>query len=329
MSFDRAALNRATQAHGPVMRVVIVRVRGSTPREVGASMLVWRDGQSGTIGGGELEFQAASRARKQAQARALVTLPLGPELGQCCGGAVTLLMERFDVKDTAMALPYARPLDPGDDPDNRPASVTRLLESWRDGAKPAPTLLDGWFVEPEHAPAHALWIYGAGHVGRAIVSVMAPLADWQITWVDTTPSRYPETREPGVTCLPAVNPADAVAFAPDHAEHLILTYSHEIDLEICHRLLARDFGYAGLIGSDTKWARFRSRLAALGHTPENIKRITCPIGDPALGKEPHVIAIGVAADLLGRRSANAATDGTSSSRGDTDMKKDHQHGLAP
>ncbi len=322
MSFDRSALARATHAHGPVMRVVIVRVRGSTPREVGASMLVWPGGQSGTIGGGELEFQAAARARKQAQPRALVTLPLGPELGQCCGGAVTLLMERFDIADTAMPLPYARPLDPHDDPADMPQSVARLVQ---DGALDGPTVLEGWFIEPELRPAHSLWIYGAGHVGRAIVGVMAPLPDWRITWVDTSPSRYPATREPGVSYFPAVKPADAVRHAPDHAEHLIVTYSHEMDLEICHRLLSRDFAYAGLIGSDTKWARFRTRLAQLGHGPAHISRITCPIGDPGLGKHPQAIAVGVAADLLtrARAASHAAKDGAT---GDMTMTQDADQG---
>ena len=86
--------------------------------------------------------------------------------------------------------------------------------------------------------------------------------------------------------------------APAEAEHLVLTYSHALDLEICHRLLGHGFRAAGLIGSATKWARFRSRLAALGHAPEQVARIRCPIGDPALGKHPQAIAVGVAAEIL-------------------------------
>ena len=101
-----------------------------------------------------------------------------------------------------------------------------------------------------------------------------------------------------VTVLPAVTPAELVRHAPERAAHLIVTYSHALDLELCHRLLSRGFDFAGLIGSATKWARFRSRLRALGHAPETIARITCPIGDPALGKHPQQIAIGVAAQLM-------------------------------
>jgi xanthine dehydrogenase accessory factor len=96
-------------------------------------------------------------------------------------------------------------------------------------------------------------------------------------------------------------PEAAVALAPVEAEHLVLTYSHALDLALCDALLRRGFGALGLIGSATKWARFRSRLAALGHGAEAIARIDCPIGNPALGKHPQAIAVGVAADLLARR----------------------------
>ena len=89
-----------------------------------------------------------------------------------------------------------------------------------------------------------------------------------------------------------------VPHAPQNAHHLILTYSHALDLALCNALLGRGFAFAGLIGSATKWARFKNRLSAMGHGPVAINRITCPIGDPALGKHPQMIAIGVAAALL-------------------------------
>jgi xanthine dehydrogenase accessory factor len=106
--------------------------------------------------------------------------------------------------------------------------------------------------------------------------------------------------------VPAADPALLADHAPSGAEHLVLTYSHALDLELCHRLLSRGFGRLGLIGSATKWARFRSRLAALGHSPAQIARIDCPIGDPGLGKHPQAIAIGVAGALL-RRPATIAS----------------------
>jgi xanthine dehydrogenase accessory factor len=119
-----------------------------------------------------------------------------------------------------------------------------------------------------------------------------------ITWVDLGPDRFPARVPEGVTALPAAEPAALVRFAPPSADHLVLTRSHELDLQLCHALLAHGFASLGLIGSSTKMARFRSRLGALGHTAAQIARIACPIGDPSLGKHPQAIAVGVAAALI-------------------------------
>ena len=298
MSFDLEALKVAVARHQRVTRVVIADLRGSSPREVGAAMLVWQDGQSGTIGGGALEHAAAQAARDQREPRRLTRHALGPELGQCCGGAVSLLSEIYDAEAVA-ALEgevIARQVSGAAE---MPLAVRRILGAVRDrGAGPAPALIEGWMVEPVLRPARDLWIWGAGHVGRALVDVLSPLPDLAITWVDTGLERFPNDVPQAVTVLPAVNPTDLVRHAPVRAAHLIVTYSHALDLELCHRLLSHGFDFAGLIGSATKWARFRSRLRALGHAPEAIARITCPIGDPALGKHPQQIAIGVAAQLM-------------------------------
>ncbi|MFT7593733.1 MAG: xanthine dehydrogenase accessory factor [Paracoccaceae bacterium] len=297
MGFDVDALRAAVLRKGRVVRVVIAGLRGSSPREVGAAMLVWDGGQSGTIGGGALEFEAAEAARGQDVTARLSQHALGPDLGQCCGGAVTLLSEVYDLAavdrldgDVVARAVGARAL---------PLSVGRLLAQARgQGVQPVAQLLDGWMIEPVHWPARKVWIWGAGHVGRALVDVLAPMPDIAITWVDTAPERFPEVVPDGVTVVPAVHPADLVQHAPVGAEHLVLTYSHALDLELCHRLLAHDFAFAGLIGSATKKARFRSRLAALGHGAERIGRITCPIGEPGLGKHPQMIAVGVATAML-------------------------------
>ena len=135
-------------------------------------------------------------------------------------------------------------------------------------------------------------------MGRAIVGVMAPLPHVAITWADTGPARFPEPPPEGVEIIAAADLPRLMAHAPVHAHHLILTYSHEIDLALCHAALTRGFASCGLIGSATKWARFRSRLAALGHGDAEISRILCPIGDPALGKHPQAIALGVAGRLV-------------------------------
>lgn len=304
MGFDRDALAAAVARHGHVTRVVIAAIQGSSPREVGAAMLVWEGGQSGTIGGGALEYEAAAQARRIKSAR-LSRHPLGPQLGQCCGGAVTLLSEVYDAAAQARLEGdvVARPAGAAS---QMPLSVKRLLAAARNsGARPDPQLIDGWMVEPVHRPSRPLWLWGAGHVGRAIAGVMAPLPEFEITWIDTAPERFPDPLPEGVTALPAAEPGLLVSRAPDDAMHLVLTYSHALDLDLCHRLLTHRFVWAGLIGSATKWARFRARLAALGHPPEQIARITCPIGEPALGKHPQAIALGVAAALLRLPPAHA------------------------
>ncbi len=297
MGFDLEALREAVKTHGKVTRVVIAAIKGSSPREVGAAMLVWQGGQSGTIGGGTLEYQAAEAARSQTVPSRLTQHALGPDLGQCCGGAVSLLTEVYDL-DALNALDdtiIARSASSTE----MPLSVKRLMAQARgQGTVPQPQLLDGWMVEPVHKPTRKLWIWGAGHVGRALVDVLSPLPELAITWVDTGPERFPNHVPASVTAVPVAKPAELVRHAPRDAEHLVLTYSHNLDLELCNRLLTHGFGFAGLIGSATKWARFRSRLAALGHAPERIGRITCPIGDPGLGKHPQMIAVGVAAQLL-------------------------------
>jgi len=303
--FDLDALRTAVRQHGAVARVVIADVKGSSPREVGAAMLVWAggqsEGQSGTIGGGALEWQAATRARAMlgAGGTRLDHEALGPSLGQCCGGAVTLLTEVYDVQN----LP-----DAGDviaratESSAMPLAVKRLIDRARgQGVMPSPQLLQGWMVEPVARPTRQLWVWGAGHVGRALVEVLAPLPGLAITWVDTAPERFPETLLDNARALPVPDPGLAVALAPKDAEHLILTYSHALDLDLCHRLLNHGFSACGLIGSATKWARFRARLGALGHSTQSIARIDCPIGNPSLGKHPQAIAIGVASAFLSRR----------------------------
>ena len=304
--FDLAGLRASVAEHGRVARVVIAAFDGSSPREVGAAMLVWPDGQSGTIGGGALEWQAAARARAMLDGTLVQRLdrePLGPKLGQCCGGVVTLLTEVFDAA-SILHLPddiFARPVSGA----AMPLAVSRMLAQARgQGRLPPSGLVQGWMVEPIAKPLREIWIWGAGHVGRAIVDVLAPLPDIAITWVDVDATRFPDAVPDGVTILPAAQPALLAAHAPADAEHLILTYSHELDLALCHATLTRGFHRCGLLGSKTKWARFRSRLAALGHGPNDIARIDCPIGDPGLGKHPQMIAIGVAASVLRHKHAS-------------------------
>jgi xanthine dehydrogenase accessory factor len=311
MALDPSALGHAVAARGRVVRVVVAATAGSAPREAGAAMLVWQDGQEGTIGGGALEFEAAARARAllgAAPARVRVDrLPLGPGLGQCCGGAVTLVSELFDAATLAgLRIEAGLALRPAGGAAEPPLAVARIVARARgEGVLPATQLVQGWLVEPVVRPRRALWIWGAGHVGRALVAVLAPLPDVALTWIDTGPARFPDDVPPGVAVRVAPDPVALVAEAPRGAEHLVLTYSHALDLALCHALLAHGFARCGLIGSATKRARFRARLAALGHEPAAVARIDCPIGDPALGKHPQAIAIGVGAALLRQPAARA------------------------
>ena len=289
MTLDAPALAAAIATHGPLVRILVARTSGSTPRGPGTSMFVTATMTEGTIGGGTLEHQAIARARDilASGQDTMATLPLGPALGQCCGGSVTLLWERL-----ATPPEQVRPL-PGPRPDSLPPAPPPPDHP--------PSLRDGWIAEalPALPP---LWIWGAGHVGRALVHTIAPLQAHAITWIDLAHDRFPAAISPNITTIPTEDPARLAAFAPPDAHHLILTRSHDLDLALCHALLARGFASCGLIGSATKWARFRSRLQSLGHPPHKIASIACPIGDPTLGKHPQAIAIGVTAALLKSQS---------------------------
>ena len=293
MSLNTASLQAALATHGALVRILVTRTAGSAPRGAGTSMFVTATDAIGTIGGGTLEHQAITRARDilATQHDATATIPLGPALGQCCGGSVTLLWERLAAPPAAV-----RPL-PGPRPTTPPPSPPPPGHP--------PLLRDGWIAESTPA-LPPLWIWGAGHVGRALIHTIAPLDTFRITWIDRAPDRFPPTIPATVTTLPAADAARLAPFAPPEAHHLILTRSHDLDLSLCHALLLRGFASCGLIGSATKWARFRSRLQTLGHAAHKISSIACPIGDPTLGKHPQAIAIGVTAALLRAQAARPA-----------------------
>lgn len=247
--------------------VEILATKGSTPRDAGTAMKVTPKGTEGTIGGGALEHQAIERARLLLAVNGreeTQTLPLGPGLGQCCGGAVTLRFTRT----------------------SHPVDQIGLTQQLIRKPPPNPVLL---------------WIWGAGHVGRAVINACHPQT-FKITWVDDHIDRFPERVRESVTVTPAADMPRLAARAPAHAHHLIFTYSHDIDLALCAALLKRGFASCGLIGSTTKWARFQKRLRAAGLNPAPI---TCPIGDKSLGKRPDAIASGTVRMLLSHLKAPA------------------------
>lgn len=240
--------------------VEIIETKGSAPRDAGTAMKVTAHAITGTIGGGALEHQAIAIARDMLTHEAADitrSFPLGPNLGQCCGGSVKLLFTS-EKRSTDMASFNVHPVIA-----NRPH------------------------------PAF-LWLWGAGHVGRAVVRACPPQAV-KLTWVDDAADRFPDGPLGQNARLVAADMPLLASRAPTYAHHLIFTYSHDIDLALCAALLRRGAASIGLIGSDTKRARFFKRLRAMGLDPAPI---TCPIGDKSLGKQPDAIARGVVADLL-------------------------------
>ncbi|MCX7567342.1 xanthine dehydrogenase accessory protein XdhC [Sulfitobacter sp. F26169L] len=239
--------------------VRVTRTRGSAPRDAGTAMRVTATDCTGTIGGGALEYRAIATARRllaAGQTDHTETIPLGPGLGQCCGGAVSLHYG-VDVAQT-----------------DEPAFAPHVLA-------------------PDHTIC-PLWIWGAGHVGRAVIK-SCPAQAFDITWIDSAPERFPDTTPDHVTQMPTLNMPRLGANAPSDAWHLVFTYSHDIDLALCAALLRRGAAGIGLIGSETKRVRFSKRLRAMGLDPS---AITCPIGDKTLGKAPHQIAHGTVNALL-------------------------------
>ena len=262
----QAATRWLNESHEAVV-IEVTQAQGSAPREAGTRMLVSTKEAIGTIGGGHLELKAIARAREMLRTNELAShtehFPLGPALGQCCGGAVTL---GYDV-----------------------------LEA---------TSLARW---PSAPPLFHLQLYGAGHVGRAIATLLATL-DVSVDWIDERESEFPATTTLGTKWPPHIRQicVDAVEaevrLAPAGAFYLVLTHDHDLDLRITEAILKRaDFAYLGLIGSKTKRQRFIHRFEQRGIDPEAIARMTCPIGvGGASGKEPERIAISVVAQLLQR-----------------------------
>lgn len=255
------------------MLVSVDQSKGSVPREAGTRMVVGLEAVLGTLGGGHLELKAVERARALlldgaasagGSAPVLDRYALGPSLGQCCGGAVVLRSE--------------------------PLSAAALA-AW-----------------PEAEPRFTLWLYGAGHVGRAIAKLLVDL-DCRVCWIDEREEEWAAVAR----SLPEVwsarhiervctdDAAVEALSAPPQALHLVMTHRHDLDLRICSTLLQHGaFAFLGVIGSETKATRFRSRLRNTpGIDPASVERMVCPIGMTGLpGKEPPIIAVSVVAQLL-------------------------------
>jgi len=248
----------------PAVLVSVHATQGSAPREAGAWMAVFADTVVGTIGGGHLEFEAIDEARQRlagAGGEAVRRYPLGPSLGQCCGGVVQLKYERVTAADL-------------------PALRARLTA--------------------HHTPVA---LFGGGHVGKALVRLLGTLP-FAVSWIDSRDEIFPEQVPANVSCEHSDPVQAAVADLAPGSRVLIMSFSHAEDLDVVAACLKRqreraDLPYIGLIGSKTKWAVFRHRLEARGFSEAELAHVTCPIGVPGIGgKEPEVIAVAVAAQLL-------------------------------
>lgn len=247
-----------------VVRVTVRETKGSAPRDAGATMWVTKNSTDGTIGGGNLEFQAIDQARKlldaDGETSRTQTYALGPLLDQCCGGSVVLSLDKMSAVEARSA---------------QGAGV-------------------------EMRARYPLFMFGAGHVGRAVYRAIEPLP-FRLHWHDTRASEFPNVSGDHVTVDHEADPLKVVAGAPEGALYLVFTHSHPLDYDIVKAVLVRgDARYCGLIGSKTKRARFENRLLGERVVDEAaLKSLTCPIGIKGItGKEPEIIAASVAAQLL-------------------------------
>jgi xanthine dehydrogenase accessory factor len=328
-----------------VVRVVVASTLGSSPREAGACMIVGTCTLRGSIGGGNLEFKAIEIARAMLQEDRrwqTASFPLGPALGQCCGGMVGLWFERIELGERGDWATIGKSRDTAASQDNAAWAVLatiaekdkRLRRVLFSNAIPghvfAKETLDFWArreaesmrcrseatyllhqnnctlllerLDPRGTP---LFIFGAGHVGKAMVPILAGLP-FRVVWVDSRDDIFPGELPENVTAHQAATPVEFVERAPDGACFLVLTHSHALDYDLCKAILVRDtFCFLGLIGSHTKAARFAHRLTRDGLPPERIGRLVCPFGIAGIeAKQPQAIAVAVAAQLLRLREKN-------------------------
>lgn len=255
-------------AREPAVLVSVAATQGSVPREAGAWMGVFADGLVGTVGGGHLEHEAITLARRALQGHTIEAekrFPLGPSLGQCCGGVVHL---RFQLVEPAHAHDLKTRLE-------QQADVARMPVA----------------------------LFGGGHVGQTIVRALMPLPV-RVHWIDSRDEVFPADLPRWVECEHSAPVQAAVADLASRSRVLIMSFSHAEDLDIVAACLQRqrektDLPFVGLIGSKTKWASFRQRLQAKDFSEAELTHISCPIGVAGvIGKEPEVIAAAVAAQLM-------------------------------
>ena len=303
--------------------ITVVDAQGSTPRAAGARMVVTRDNQFDTIGGGHLELRAIDMARTILSAAELPCtpqlhpqlhrFPLGPALGQCCGGAVQLLFEKIDAGSDAMidalGLAWDRgrnvwgvlPLEPG----GRPVLHDRLPAEDANAGGGMTTHIgqnaagQSCLYDLCRGDRPQVLLFGAGHVGRALAAILGSLP-CRLLWIDQRDDLFPAVLPQNTTIEVTDVPEAVVKHAAAGSYFIVMTHSHAIDQQLSEHILRRnDAAWFGLIGSATKRRQFARRLGDRGLSEEQLARMTCPIGIAGIGgKEPASIAIAVAAQLL-------------------------------
>jgi xanthine dehydrogenase accessory factor len=313
-----------------VVRVVIAQARGSVPRDAGVCMLVSASGLLGTVGGGQLEWQAVTAARAlldpACDAATLQHFTLATDLGQCCGGVVDVWMERYTHGNLGALRRAQAASERGAalwcstlhgatlrhevlvDGCAAPEALA-LLRAPRTQAMPQLSVQpDGQvrLLERLDESLPAVWVYGAGHVGQALARIAAALPV-QLTWIDPRGQLLPPVPGREVTVLEVADPAQTVAQAPPGTYFVVLTHSHSLDYQLCREILKRaDQAWIGVIGSKSKAARFRSRLLRDGFSTGEVAKLVCPMGLAGIqSKWPAAIAVSIATQLLASMSRPA------------------------
>jgi len=324
--------------------VTVTSTRGSVPREAGTKMLVTDSQVFGTIGGGNLEYKAIEIARGLLGDKRLATtrrFPLGASLGQCCGGLVNLLFEPVDsaagwvgAAAAALAGDGHCAIVTATTGDGRRGKLVVTQNGWAGctghaandlavvqmahkrlvlGGEPGIEVIDGtnYFVELLKQHDFDIVLFGAGHVGRALVKILADL-DCHIKWVDSREHEFPAEIPVNVERIAEEYPQVEVTHANPGSYFLVMTHSHQLDQVLSETILRRgDFAYFGLIGSLTKRRLFEKRMLDRGIEQERFASMTCPIGSGGPGsKVPMAIAVAVAAELIGHHSRIRAQGAT-------------------
>jgi xanthine dehydrogenase accessory factor len=298
-----APLLDAIASEGSGALVTLPRTAGSSPRDSDAWMVVRPSGRfNGTIGGGALEWEAIRHAQ-EALAKAQIAFAershaLGPDLGQCCGGRVWVRIETFDQR-------HAEELRVLASATSRQYIVARTGADGRIARRIAPvgedpnTIAEDEYIETFDEKPTPVLLFGAGHVGRALVLALAPLP-FAVRWIDPRADMFPKAMPQNVTPIASETPTAEIDAAEHDAFILVMTHSHALDFDIVAKAIAAQrFPYVGLIGSETKRTRFEHRMRDIGLTQEMIGKLVCPIGIDAIeGKLPAIIAASTAAQLL-------------------------------